>query len=354
MRVAHLIAAALALHPAPASAPERAVSLLANNEVVELSLPGGRMLFRRRVGPKPAVAAMQAGRMLARSDRRIFVLVSSAPNPDSVAVLSARSGAILARWRLEPGVRYRGLVFASDRVFAYGGRLGREVDRTNHEREQSAVVTQLDSANGAIVNTTEIRPAEQHSWWVYWGSADATRIALSYHGGCFPEVVGLCTSGADVVDIGGAQLQRCERQSSRPNLGCLEEAHGMIEPYGVGWIATTGGEELVQYGRDGRALRRLHSGIRKDHLMDFAFTRDRDGVLVIGSCYGHEGLRRISLRTGRSALVRARLCGESVASGRRALVVRKSESIQICAPATARACRTRRLGAEIVDLMVVD
>lgn len=354
MRVAHLIALALALHSAPASTPERAVALLANDEVVSVSLPSGRALFRQRVGPKLPATRTEPGRMLARSDRRIFVLVPSAAGSDSVVVLSARSGAILARWSLEPGVRYRGLVFAADRVFAYGGRLGQEVDRANHVREQSAVVTQLDGANGALGNTTEIRAAEQHSWWIYWGSADATRLALSYHGGCFSEFVQLCTSGADVLDISGAELKRCEHVSSHLTLGCLEEAHGMIEPYGVGWIATTGGEELVQYGRDGRVLRRLHSGIRKEHLMDFAFTRDRGGVLVIGSCFGGEGLRRISLRTGRSTLVRPRLCGGSVAAGRRALVVRKSESIQICTPATARACRTKRLGAEIVDLMLVD
>ena len=111
----------------------------------------------------------------------------------------------------------------------------------------------------------------------------------------------------------------------------------MIEPYGVGWIATTGGESLVQYGRAGNLLRRLHSGIRHDHLMDFAFTSDRSGLLVMGSCYGHEGLRRISLRTGTSRLVRRKICGATVVPGRSALVVAQSTALEVCDPRTGSA-----------------
>jgi hypothetical protein len=350
--VASLFATVLALHAAPAPPAEHAFALLAGNRIAEVALPSGKVVARRRLGPEPGGGQLESGRMLARSDERVFALVPNGKGSDSVAVLDRRTANTLAHWPLETGLRYRGLVFAADRLYAYGGRMGREVDTANHVREESAVVTQLDAANGAISGTSEIRPADGHMWRIYWGAAEANRLALSYHGGCYPEVTQLCTSGADSIDVSGQTLSRCEHRSSHASLACLEEAHGMIEPYGVGWIATTGGESLVQYGRAGNLLRRLHSGIRHDHLMDFAFTSDRSGLLVIGSCYGHEGLRRISLRTGTSRLVRRKICGAAVVPGRSALVVAQSAALEICDPRTAQPRRKRSFGAKILDVIL--
>jgi hypothetical protein len=288
-----------------APAEERAFALLADNRLVQVALPSGKIVARRRVGPKPR-GRVEAGRMLTRSDTRLFVLVQTGNATDSVAVVDARTAKLRTRWTLETGVRYRGIVYAGDRLYAYGGRWGREVDTTNHIREQSAVLTQLDAANGQRTASTTVRPAEGHRWWIYWAAAnpDATRIALSYHGGCSGEALQLCTSGADWVDLDGQQLRRCELPTAR--VGCMENVHGMIEPYGVGWIGTTGTESLVQYGRNGNILRKLHSGIRRDHVMNFAFSRDRSWLYVISSCfYSREGLRRVAVKTGTSRLVRA-------------------------------------------------
>ena len=149
--------------------------------------------MRRRLGPEP-LEPITAGRFLAPALDRLFVLVSSGTGNDAVAMLRA---------------------------------------------------------------TVTVRPADGHMWWIYWGSArnDASRVVLSYHGGCYPDSTDLCTGGADWLDVSGATFLRCEAPATRS--GCLAEAHGMIEPYGVGWIASTGGESLVQCGQHGSVLRRL-------------------------------------------------------------------------------------------------
>jgi hypothetical protein len=338
--LASLLASVLALQPSPVARQERAFALLADNRVAQITLPGGKVVARRRVGPRPR-GRLESGRMLAASDTRIFVLVSSGDGSDSVAVLDRRTASFLARWPLEAGIRYRGIVFTADVLYAYGGRWGREVDAAHHLHEQSAVVTVLDAANGVKIRTSELRPADGRMWWIYWGSADATGVALGYHGGCYPDATQLCTSGADVFDLAGHTQNR------------LDEAHGMIEPYGVGWIATTGGESLVQYGRNGNVLRRLHSGIEHDHVMSFRFTRDRSGLVVISSCfYSHEGLRRVSLQTGTSRLVRGRICGEAALTARTALLIRQTAALEIRSSRTARLRHRVLFKANVLDVIV--
>jgi hypothetical protein len=343
--VASLIATALALTAPSAQTGERAVALLSDNRLIQLALPSGKIVARRRLGPKPGGRIM-AGRFLAPARDRLFVLVSSGTGSDAVAVLDARTGMRRTTYELEPGVRYRGIVLAGDLLYAYGGRLGKAVDNPNDFREESAVLTQLDAASGEKRVTIAVRPPDGHSWWIYWGAApgDASRVALSYHGG---------TSGADWVDASGTELRPCQIPGPRPFLGCLPDAHGMIEPYGVGWIAATGGESLVQYGNHGNVLRTLHTGLRRDHVMNFAFNMDQSRLYVLSSClYGRDGLRRVSLSGGLSRLVRAKICGESLAIARTALVVRRANAIDIRRPKTAALRRTQEFSSDVLDMVV--
>jgi hypothetical protein len=330
--VAPLIATALTL-AAPSPQPsERAFALLSDNRLLELALPSGKIVARRRLGPKPS-ERVTAGRFLAPTRDRLFVLVSTGTGSDSIAVLDARTVERLTTYELEPGVRYRGIVLAGERIYAYGGRLG------------TAVLTGLELGTGERRVTITVRPPDGHSWWIYWGAArgDASRMALSYHGG---------TSGADWIDVSGAELRACEIPAPRPFLGCLPEAHGMIEPYGVGWIATTGGESLVQYGQRGNVLRSLHTGLRRDHVMNFAFNADRSRLYVLSSClYGRDGLRHVSLSGGPSRLVRAKICGESVAVARTAFVVRRTNAIDVRRPRTATLRRTQEFRSDVLDVV---
>jgi len=351
MGLAPLIATALALAAPSAQTSERAFALLSDNRLIELALPSGKIVARRRLGPKPR-ERITAGRFLAPTRDRLFVLVSTGTGSDSIAVLDAWTAKLLTTYALEPGVRYRGIVLARELIYAYGGRLGDEVDKTNHLREESAVLTHLDVRDGERRLTVTVRPADGHMWWIYWGAArdDASSVVLSYHGGCYPDATELCTSGADWVDAGGVTLRSCQAPASRS--GCLAEAHGMIEPYGVGWIATTGGESLVQYGRRGNILRSLHTGLRRDHVMNFAFNADRSRLYVLSSCqYGRDGLRRVFLSGGSSRLVRAKICGESLAVARTAFVVRRTNAIDVRRPKTATLRSTQEFRSDVIDLV---
>jgi hypothetical protein len=348
--VAPLIATALMLAGPSPKPSERAFALLSDNRLIELALPSGKIVAGRQLGPKPR-GQITAGRFLAPARDRLFVLVSTGTGSDSIAVLDPRTAELRTRYELEPGVRYRGIVLAGELIYAYGGRLGDEVDKTNHLREESVVLTQLDAANGERRLTVTVRPANGHRWWIYWGAArvDASSVVLSYHGGCYPDAAELCTSGADWVDAGGT-LRSCQVPTSRS--GCLAEAHGMIEPYGVGWVATTGGESLVQYGRYGNVLRRLHTGLRRDHVMNFAFNAGRSRLYALSSClYGRDGLRRVSLSGGPSRLLRARICGESLAVARTAFVVRRTNAIDVRRPKTATLRSTQAFRSDVIDLV---
>ena len=347
--VAPLIATVLALAAPSAQPSERAVALLSDNRLIELALPSGKIVVRRRLGATPR-ERIEPGRFLAPARDRLFVLVSTGSGSDSIAVLDLRTGQRRATYALEPGVRYRGIVLAGDLIYAYGGRLGDEVDRMNHLREESGVVTQLDAANGERRLTVTVRQANGHRWWIYWGAArdDASSVVLSYHGGCYPEATELCTSGADWVNAGGTL--RCPAPPSRS--GCLAEAHGMIEPYGVGWIAATAGESLVQYGQRGNILRNLHTGLRRDHVMNFAFNVDRSRLYVLSSClYGRDGLRRVSLSGGLSRLVRAKICGERLAVARTAIVVGRTNAIDVRGAKTAALRRTQEFRSNVLDVV---
>jgi hypothetical protein len=352
--VAPLLGIALAL-AAPRS--ETAFALLSDNRLVEIAVPTGKVLARRTLGAKPQ-GYVGAGRMLAVDGTRLFVLIQAGSGTDSIGVVEAETAEVHARWPLEVGVRYRGIVLAGDTLIAYGGREGREVDTTDHIREQSALVTELDLSTGKLLRTATIRPAEGHMWWIYWAavSNDGNRLAVSYHGGCGVGSPDLCTTGADILDVRAGFLNRCPRDDA----GCVDEAHGMVVPYRDGWVAATGGRELLVLDDAGGVMRKLDTRLRS-HLMDFAL--DGDAVLVAHSCDGPvKELRRVSLGTGKSSLVRRKVCGEQLVAARRALIVIRHISgrlgtaghgaIDLRRRSDGRLLRTIRVSVPVLDVAV--
>jgi hypothetical protein len=350
---AAVLASALAL-----SAPggERAFALLADNRLVELALPSGKVVARWRLGPKLR-ERVSPGRMLALSGSRVFALVQSGSGTDSIAVVDAQSARVRARYSLEPGVRYRGVLLVGSRLYAFGGRSGGIVATEPVEvREQSAVITTLDVSSGRALGTTTVRDANGRAWWILSGAAtpDGSRIALSYHG--------FGTTGADWLDVTADGLRRCTVAPPFSTSGCIG-LHGMIEPYGRGWIGATGDEFLLQFDETGHEVRRVHSGLQNEHLMNFTFTANGKGLLVLGSCsYSRGGLRRVSLTTGASTIVRRGFRGEGLAVGRTALVVIRnagvvpdaasSADLELRRPGSARLLATRTVSASVLDVIV--
>src|SRR6266511_3055379 len=99
--VAPLIATALALASPSPQTSERAFALLSDNHLIELALPSGKIVARRRLGPKPG-ERLTAGRFLAPTRDRLFVLVSTGTGRDSIAVLDARTAKRRTTYELEP------------------------------------------------------------------------------------------------------------------------------------------------------------------------------------------------------------------------------------------------------------
>jgi hypothetical protein len=285
--------------------------LLQNGTVVRIALPQAQVLVRRRVGPAAHGRGLEAGRFLARRGGALYVL-----DPASRPTLTALDGGTLTiLWQrsLDADVHYRGVLLAGRRLFAYGYRPGRAVG-SDGLREGAAVLTAvgLDGTGGG---SWTVRPAERHWWWEWWGAAaaDGRSLALAWHGGCNADSGVLCTSGADVVDVSGAEPRACPRDATAD--GCVHEVHGAIEPYRGGWIVTTGGETLLVLDRGGRVVRKLHSRLR-DHVMSFVLDPPHGRLFVLGTCYlGSEGLREVSLATGRSRLVARHVCGSDPVLG---------------------------------------
>ena len=285
--------------------------LLQNGTVVRIVLPQAQVLVRRRVGPAAHGSDVEAGRFLARRGGALYVL-DPASKP-TLTALDGRSLTILWQRSLDADVHYRGVVLGGTRLFAYGYRLGQAVDAEGLQ-EGAAVLTAVGT-DGTGARSSMVRPAERHRWWEWWGaaSADGRSLALAWHGGCNADSGTLCTSGADLVDVSGAEPRPCPRDATTD--GCVHEVHGAIEPYRGGWLATTGGETLLVLDRGGRILRKLHSRLR-DHVMSFVLDASRGRLFVLGTCYlGADGLREVSLATGRSRLVARHVCGSDPVLG---------------------------------------
>lgn len=273
-----------------------------------------------------------------------------------MAVVDARTLRERSRFALKPEIHYRALVVeaGAGRLYVFGNRPGRVVDTVNRLREEAAVATSVDLSSGTR-STVTVREADERSWFVYWGalSADGKRLVVSYHGGCNPEYVQRCTGGADWLDIAGEGLVRCPAQAY-PSTGCNGQVHGMVEPYGDGFLAARGLPAVAVLDRDLRELRRVNTRLRT-HLMDFA--HDDEVLYALGDCGKGTGLRAVPIDGGASRrLGPPSLCGERIAVARRALVVAntgrlKPRAVTVVELATGRVIR--RLGLRSAPLDVV-
>jgi hypothetical protein len=347
----------------------RATVLLDTNRIVSVSLEDGAVLARQRLGGAPAQTRFP-GRYLARSldGRLLYVLVNTAgKRPDEIALVDPATLETRRAWPLERDVTYRGLVVGplSGRVFVYGNVAGKVADKQTKQREQSAVLTIVDPTRPKRAETMTVRKARGHDWWTYWGaiSPNEKRLFLSYHGGCGPSAVALCTTGADWIDLNGKQPRRCKGAPPDANgagVGCSADAHGMVEGYQGSLLATTGGSELLLADRPDAVGKRFGTKISDTHLMSFALDRKRDEVLL-SSCGEAGGLSIVDLAGAKAkrvaddapcASVLAYVPGKSLA----ALASRSSESgvespvLTLLNVESGKTLRQKALGGEPLDL----
>jgi hypothetical protein len=325
--VGFLAAALLAAAPAADGKPRTvsAYAMLADNSLVRVDLTRGRVVARRALDARPGSRFQDARHaiVLDRAQDRMFVLVSGVRGrPDAIAVVHPRTLAVRARFRLDRGVGYRGILFARSTglLYAYGSRKGPYVDPQTEFGEHAAVVTVLRTADGRILARWTVREANRLEWWTYWAalSGDERRLILSYHGSN--------TTGADVLTLSGTGFSPCApTRTVFARSGCSGDVHGMAEPYGEGFVAATGGTRVVVLDPRGEVVRRVRTGLQTHH-MDFALAEDGRTLVGVGPCGKIGGLWAVDLEAGTNVRLRpargsTQLCGSRiVAAGGRLLV----------------------------------
>ncbi|HUR87413.1 MAG TPA: hypothetical protein VMY78_18940 [Solirubrobacteraceae bacterium] len=297
------------------------------NRLVRISLPRGRVEAERRLGsrlderrlraPDALLLALEGSLLAVAPGGRAVLALDRRPagGRDSVVVAGAARLDIRCRFALERGVRYRGIALGrGGRLYAYGYRaMGPPGSRRRPLTAAAAVLTVVDTSSGAVVGRRTVRAPRGRSgpdWLPWWGavSADGRRLVLSYHGSA--------TTGADRLDLTGDAITRCPGRAQRR--ACVPAVHGAVEPFGRGFLATTG-TDVVELSAGGRVLRRLDIGARDVHLMGFALDRS---VLYVSSCGRRPAIERLDLAGAvRDRLPSGRFCGMPLATGARVLVL---------------------------------
>ena len=206
------------------------------------------------------------------------------------------------RYPLARGIDYSGFTLGrSGRIHAFGAR--------RLAGGHSVPMLTVLGPDGEMVATRSVPGRTGRDWAVHAGAltADEQRLILTYHGAN--------TTGADWIDVGSGGLRRCEVRD--PDRACLFEIHGDVEPYGDGFLATTG-SRVVAISREGRLVKRLPLVPENVHLMNFALHRSD---LYVASCGSKPAIHRLDLATGRVETMRSgRFCGAALAAGAGVLV----------------------------------
>lgn len=303
-------AGALFLVRSPAgddAASERAYVLLRNNRLLVIDTATGREVDRRALAARAGEAFVSGPRMaVGTGGRTLYALVDT--EPDAVAIVDADTLRVRRRVELEPRIRYRVLMLARDGTLYLAGNRPRRVG-------SDAVVTRVPP--GRRPKTVTLRKGEPHDWFIYAAalSGDGGRLIVSYHGGCGEGRV-RCTGGGDAIET--STLARCTGQAFRDS-GCVGDIHGLVEPYGDGWIAARGEPRVGLLDGAGRTRETIDTELQT-HLMDFALAGKT--LYALGDCFKGAGIRALSPATGSSRTVGpASICGVGIAAGRRSLVV---------------------------------
>jgi hypothetical protein len=199
-----------------------------------------------------------------------------------------------------------------------------------------------------------VREADGRSWFIYWAtvSDDGMRLVVTYHGGCSTNTR-RCTGGADWLDVSSGSLERCQGQEFEAS-GCTGQVHGMLEPYGNGFVAARGLPAVGIVDRDLHQMRLVQTRLRT-HMMDFALS---GGTLyALGDCAKGTGLRAVLIERGTSRRLGPRwLCGERIMVTRRTLAIATTGrfaagAVTLVDRGTGRVIRELSVASDPVDVV---
>jgi hypothetical protein len=203
---------------------------------------------------------------------------------------------VRARAPLDDGIVFREIAVGprTGRLYLVGTRAGHVVPALRAQgspREQSAVLRVVDPTGGRVLFGATLREAGRFDWIAISAavSPDETRLYVSYHG--------CCTTGADWFEITESGVTRCRARRPADGAGCVAEAHGVVEPFADGFVAATGGPDVLGVDASGSVRERWAMPLTRPHLMEIALDGERR-LYALGDCQGAGGLARIDLTDG--------------------------------------------------------
>jgi len=272
--------------------------LLTDNRLLRVS-EDGAVLSRVRLGAMPEFASY--GSLLASSSdgETIYALVRG--KRQHVAAID-RDGLVVQRYALPRDMTWRRLAVGpeSGRIYVAGDVPG---ERRNDLGEVELGVRLLVlSPDGVRLALAPIREPEGRDWYVGWTTVarDESSLLVSYHGSD--------TTGSDVVRLDPIRL--CVDRT--PEWGaCLGGNHGRSQWVGDRIVAATGESQLALLDGSGRVVRKLESGLRNIHLMEFEVVGNV--AYAFGDCVKGAGLARVPLDGGEARVVARGACGDVAA-----------------------------------------
>jgi hypothetical protein len=259
--------------------------LLRNSRLVAVRIADREIVAKLRLARTPSRETRRAitDRVLALSPdgRTLYVLLTGwgeaegepAATDDRIVAVDVATVAVTATVPIEDskGV-YHGLAVGprSGTLYLFGNRAG------------AAVVARVDPATGKRLAGWTAREEDGHDWWVYQGavSADERSLFLSYHGEN--------TTGIDRFALDGGSLRRCPAPIDRPDRPCIG-AHGAFALDDGGLVVATGDSSLfVMVRTDGAVRGAVDSGLKNNHLTEFALDEAAGRLYAVGPC-GYTG-----------------------------------------------------------------
>jgi outer membrane protein assembly factor BamB len=314
-------------------------SVLADGHLFALDMHDGSIIAEHALVSK-ALGRQTMGRLLAssRDKETIFVLVPSPSN--TLAVVNAHSGRIEASHALDDG-DYRALDVGpiTGRVYLFG----------NYSQGRGLIFTVFDSAGIERVETFKIT-LPPFNWWIYQAgvSADEQRLFISYHGS--PNFNGgpQGTGGIDWFSRDPNGWIRCLNRSE-DGAGCIRAAHGGFTRYRDGLLVATGTSLVHRITASGTIEEDFDTGLRNNHLMEFALDTAVDKLYAVGSCGYVPGFSAVDLKDGKVFVKQSTpgppspttVCGERLATGPNNLIV--VAQTQMPVPSASVCARTSKL-----------
>ncbi len=317
-----------------ASAQGLAFALLADNRLFAVSLPDGKVVAQRRLGPPPPLEVRGEwwrsadGHYLAlsKNGHTVYAVVPGLVpgrlgGTDHLAIIDAATVRVRAAYPL-----IRGLAFHSVAVGRRTGRLylfgNRAVGGGFASSPADAVVIVMDAKTGTVLANWTAKKAQGYNHFSYRGlvSSNERKLFISYHG--------FDTTGVDAFTISRRGLQRCQSPCCQlpygPRDGCIL-GHGSMELYGDGLLVSEGNGSIYEIGAAGRVRRTFDSGLKHNHLLEFTIDRQAGRLYAVGSCSYAGGFTALDLRSGRSRILVQEpnydICGERSALASSSLLV---------------------------------